>query len=669
MTEIRIGDTLSLLDGDWLVEGLQGGCLRLRNAYDQQVQVLHVTALPRLLVTPPQIAPDTPGPRTFDTLAAPEAREATELARHVEEVVYGVPRGDAQFRPEYDPEVTGIKLRAQRKAAELTRSGRPVTDRTVLRWVALYREGGPSALVDRRQFRQTPPLGTLDVRVKDALVSIIARATDNSTTTVKKLISDTKAELLHRHPGEEIPIPSDRTMRRHIGVLTKGKYTTGNAANRRSAANVPKRMFSARPAIAPGHEVQVDSSPFDVLALGDDGKPLRAKLTIMLDKATQSIIATSVNVRGTKGVDLAFMLAQCLTPRPARPNAGELANENELRQMPWAAFLTGDELERCDLTRPFIKPQRIMTDNGMDYLSGTFLSACEMFGIDITRSAIRTPTDKPNVERAFHTIKTRFVEHLPGNTGGSVDRRGLKPEDDDLLDIHTLAELFDRWVSVVWQNMRHDALRDPVHPQVVHSPNSMYMAMFDMTGYVPVPLSQDDYIALLPTVERTIQLDGIQVNYRRYDSTHLHPYRLQPSGRAEAKGKWVVHYNPHNPAAVWVRDPETSAWIECPWMNKDAFDRPFSAAIRRKAREITAANGALGDPYSTQATIELIGQTKDAKADKARRDAAAQMERELAERAAKPFPKPATVMAVVAEPDDDDDEYEEFEIFDPRKAN
>src|SRR5690625_7667471 len=86
-----------------------------------------------------------------------------------------------------------------------------------------------------------------------------------------------------------------------------------------------------------------------------------------------------------------------------------------------------------------------MADNGMDYLTGTFLSACDMFGIDITRSAILTPTDKPNVERAFHTIKTRFVEHLPGNTGGSVDRRGLKPEDDDLLDIHTLAELFDRW--------------------------------------------------------------------------------------------------------------------------------------------------------------------------------------------------------------------------------
>jgi len=388
----------------------------------------------------------------------------------------------------------------------------------------------------------------------------------------------------------------------------------------------------------------------------------------MLDKATQSIIATSINVGGTKGVDLAFMLAQCLTPRPSRPDGADAFNDSELRRMPWAQGLTADEVEHHALTRPFIKPQRIMTDNGREYLSSTFVSACQQFGIDLTRSATRTPTDKPNVERAFHTIMTKFIEHLPGYTGGSVDRRGRNPASEDLLDVYTLAELFDRWVSVVWQNMQHEALRDPLHPHVVHSPNSMYMAMFDMTGYVPVPLTEDDYVALLPTVERTIQPDGIQHAYRRYDSVDLHPYRLQRSTDTRS-GRWVVHYNPHNPAAVWVRDPETSAWIECAWMNKDAFERPFSAAIRRRAREITAANGVLGDPESTQATIEMIGQTKEAQASKARKDAAQEAERRLAEQAAKPMPKPTTVMTVVPEADDDEDEYEEFEIFDPRKAN
>ncbi|WP_418606462.1 hypothetical protein [Georgenia sp. SUBG003] len=76
---------------------------------------------------------------------------------------------------------------------------------------------------------------------------------------------------------------------------------------------------------------------------------------------------------------------------------------------------------------------------------------------------------------------------------------------------------------------------------------------------------------------------------------------------------------------------------------------------------------AFSDPESTQATIEMIGRTKEAQTKKARMDAALEAERRLAEQAAKPMPKPATVMAVV--PEVDDDEYEEFEIFNPRKAN
>ena len=64
MSDIRIGDSLSLLDGEWVVEGMQGGCLRLWNVHSQQVQVLHVTALARLLAIPPRISPDVAGPRS-----------------------------------------------------------------------------------------------------------------------------------------------------------------------------------------------------------------------------------------------------------------------------------------------------------------------------------------------------------------------------------------------------------------------------------------------------------------------------------------------------------------------------------------------------------------------------------------------------------------------------
>src|SRR5690625_640448 len=117
MSDIRIGDSLSLLDGEWVVEGMQGGCLRLWNVHSQQVQVLHVTALARLLAIPPRISPDVAGPRSFDTITDDEATEVAERARHVEEVIYGKPRGVESGRPEYDPETTGLRS-AERRAGK-----------------------------------------------------------------------------------------------------------------------------------------------------------------------------------------------------------------------------------------------------------------------------------------------------------------------------------------------------------------------------------------------------------------------------------------------------------------------------------------------------------------------------------------------------------------------
>ncbi|WP_043506652.1 helix-turn-helix domain-containing protein [Georgenia sp. SUBG003] len=178
MSEVRLGDTLAFPDGDWIAEGLLGGCLRLRNLRTQEVQVVHVTALPQLLAVPPRIAADVSGPRALDMVDDEHASDVAELARHVEEVIYGASRDDGEALPDYSSELPSLSERARRKAAQLTDAGRPVSERTVMRWVTLYRQGGPSALLDRRQFRKSAPLGTLDERLRDSLIAVISRATE-----------------------------------------------------------------------------------------------------------------------------------------------------------------------------------------------------------------------------------------------------------------------------------------------------------------------------------------------------------------------------------------------------------------------------------------------------------------------------------------------------------
>src|SRR5690606_14693567 len=125
------------------------------------------------------------------------------------------------------------------------------------------------------------------------------------------------------------------------------------------------------------------------------------------------ILATRVVLKASKGVDHALLLAKCLVPRPLRPG-GEHFMQYELPQMPWAKLLDPEDAGRFDTAQPFIVPQRIITDNGADYVSNVFRSACAQLEIDLTESSTYPPTDKAIIERTFGSIKPMFAQHLPG---------------------------------------------------------------------------------------------------------------------------------------------------------------------------------------------------------------------------------------------------------------
>jgi hypothetical protein len=79
-----------------------------------------------------------------------------------------------------------------------------------------------------------------------------------------------------------------------------------------------------------------------------------------------------------------------------------------------------------------------------------------------------------------------------------------------------LQELFDEWVVPCWQTRPHEDLshtwgdgRDP-------SPSEMYAACVGISGYVPLPLTGNDYIELLPTVFRTVNDYGLTIDNRTY---------------------------------------------------------------------------------------------------------------------------------------------------------
>jgi hypothetical protein len=127
----------------------------------------------------------------------------------------------------------------------------------------------------------------------------------------------------------------------------------------------------------------------------------------------------------------------------------------------------------------------------------------------------------------------------------------------------------------VWQNRPHDGLRDPAHPGRAFTRNEKYAALVETAGYVPVPLSGDDYIELLPATWRAINAYGVKLNQRTYDAGALDPLRHQDSGVAAHNGRWEIHYDPYSVSTVWLRDHHRAGWITLQWKQLHRVGFPF----------------------------------------------------------------------------------------------
>ena len=128
------------------------------------------------------------------------------------------------------------------------------------------------------------------------------------------------------------------------------------------------------------------------------------------------------------------------------------------------------------------------------------------------------------MERTFGSINTLFCQHVASYTGRDVTRRGTDVGEPGASG---------RWLTCrnCWMNglsAGSPAARGPAAP--VHagpgcSPNEVYAALVAAAGYVPVALTGEDYIELLPAQWRSIGDGGIQIDYRTYNCAELAPYR------------------------------------------------------------------------------------------------------------------------------------------------
>ena len=592
---------IMLDDGEYFYAQQSGNLVRLRNSTTGQYVDMTLGELANRKTDKFAAPPQTSQAQTART---EDQKRALFWGNHIEELLTGVHPNKKRTNPAYDPSRTQNE-RVAAKVAELNAAGLPASRASLMKKISIYRDAGWTGLIDGRKVRSDTHMPGLDPRVKAALCEVIANNTDLSTGTKSRIVVKTQVELLSLYGKDAPPLPSRASMYRYIDAFDSGVGVTGSARTRQSENNRPKRTFGSRKEVLLGAQVQVDSTTMDVLVKRPGHKRgSRPTLTIMLDVCSNSIIAFTLRFDAAKGFDHAVLLAQALTPPENRPDREFTRYQTQLAN-PQITLIDPERRRELIRTRAFIRPQRVMMDNGNDFAGGVFRAAAAAHGIDITLSAPHTPTDKPNVERTFGSINSLFTQYLPGYTGRSPEHRGRNVHEEDLLDISGLYELFDDWVMESWQNRPHRGNTDPADPSVRLSPNQMVAAASKVTSMLYLPLTEHHYIELLPSVYRVIGTDGVDIDLREYDSPGLHPFRGTKSTLVAKDRKWEFKVDPYNTQCIWMHTPDDT-WIRCDLRHANP-NRPHLEAAEPSDRELLAREHAAHDGL----TLPPTGPTED----------------------------------------------------------
>lgn len=517
-----------------------------------------------------------PASSVLEALPAAAVKQALWWESHILEVVHGLPPNaepGTEPREEYGPG-TSLTAREKAKASELSRTGHPVTASTVARLRRCYLKDGVAGLADGRAARKRPEFGTVDPKVVDAMRQAIKEGVDASTRTASYLIWRTKEILKQTEEGQAATWPSRATLYRLLAKLTKGTHATGSAVTRRSKAHGAAAPFGELTVSAPGEVMQIDSTPLDVMVRLDDGVVGKVELTGMIDVASRTLSAAVLRPT-TKSVDASVLLARTVTPELMRPGWVD-ALKMSRSVLPHRRLLTLDERLEHAAAKPVIVPEMIVCDHGKAFISHNFRASCRFLEIDFQPTHKGSPFQKGHIEKMLGSVATMFTQFLPGHTGRNTDQRGRHPEQENLWSLPELQDLLDEWIVAHWQNRPHEGLRDPDHPGRLFTPNQKYAALVEACGYVPVALSGQDYVELLPAAWRAVNSYGVRINNRTYDSPDLGPMRLRDSGVTAKRGLWEVHRDPYDVSYVWVRNHRGEGeWVQATWKYLNRAPVPF----------------------------------------------------------------------------------------------
>lgn len=461
-----------------------------------------------------------------------------------------------------------------------------ISDKTLYRWVKMYKEGGTAALM-----RKLPRLGVGTERraVSEKLEQlIIAEYLQLNRPKVAHVYR--KAVKYCEKNG--IKAPSRATVYRVIEELEKTQpdlVCLGRYGEEEYVKRFAEKLLRKEPEFV--NQVWMgDHHRMDVF-INYQGRAVRPWLTAWMDVCSRCIVGWTIAIQANgRTIGLALRHGILRKEMPVWDSQISKAMTQAISSLGWEPDILR---QNAGIVSPISGlPALIYIDNGEDYKSKVkkglkcegftysreVRSTCEILNIKTQFALPYSPWAKAHLERWFGTMTDQFSRYLPGYCGKDnkdrpygLDEQAMA-ERGELLDIEELAVLFETYV---------DIYHHTVHSSLGMTPLQKYERTPKVREGIPDERTLD--ICLMDVEKAKVYASGIQrfgtSNRRRY---YTHPELDKYVGRTV-----VIRYDPNRLGELLVFNPTNGQYI-CTATNRellawDATQDDISKHMRKRA--------------------------------------------------------------------------------------
>jgi putative transposase len=307
------------------------------------------------------------------------------------------------------------------------------------------------------------------------------------------------------------------------------------------SARAARLLTGAHPgARAPWQRVQIDSTPCDILLVGEDDRRVigRPNVTFAIDMFSRAVLGFSVSLEAASTLTVATCLAHACLPKDE--------------------WLAGRDLPRVHWPI-WGRPATLEYDQGPENEARGIQRGLRRYGIESKIRPKGHPEQHGTIERLIGTMM-RIVHELRGTTWSNIAERG--ESEPDARACLTLPEL-ERILALAIDNYNH-----ATHASTGQRPIEHYLGYYRRPDLpdderIPPQLPAERFLLdFLPFELRALRRTGIALFKVDYSSIDLLPLWRRDNQQPVER---VVVYDPRGLARVWLLDETTDGYIAVPY--------------------------------------------------------------------------------------------------------